>query len=183
MPTTEGPAEALAPEDPKRSTVKHHRDFSVVAAPGGEIRVVSVASEGEVKADALDDVQSGFDRLGTIALGAVGQLDASGERGGRVVVRGKALHLVGSSALIRANTYGTGDGLGVNVAVDDLLISGQRSGIFSSSAPTLTRVDPDSIELGDAGPITLRVASLEIRDAGRVVSDNSGAGSGGQVDS
>jgi filamentous hemagglutinin family protein len=159
--------------------------FSGLQASAGEMRVISVASEGEIVAGApvgaLDAALGEFDRLGTIVLGDFGMLDVSGERGGRVVVRGESLQVGGFSSAIRAHTHGTGDGLGIDVGVDHLLISGSRSRITANSALS-PFFDTDLNELGDAGSIKISVDTLEIRRGGRVESSTSGAGMGGLIE-
>jgi filamentous hemagglutinin family protein len=145
-------------------------DLSTLRARSGEIRVVSVASEGEVVTGALDDVPDSFDQLGTIRLGNSSQLETSGEGGGSIAVRSDSLQLDGVNAALRANTGGGRDGIGIDVVVDDLVINGHGSGIFANSAGA-----------GNGGSIELRVGTLRIRDGGRLGINVSSSGSGGAI--
>jgi filamentous hemagglutinin family protein len=83
-----------------------------LSAPGGQINLASVASPGEVLVRTLDyapnvNAQS-FGALGTIQLTQKSVLDASGDGGGTVLIRGG--RFVIDDSTISANTTGPGIG-------------------------------------------------------------------------
>ena len=75
-------------------------------AAAGAVKLVSVASFGEVRLGALDLLPSTFDQLGTIRLLGGSLIDSSGVGGGEVVIRGGRLEMQGPDARIRSFTLG-----------------------------------------------------------------------------
>lgn len=138
-------------------------DGGVVQALGGQINLVSVRSAGEVPVDpsalSLPDFNTAFPQQGQITIQNGAQIDASGEGGGRIVIRGGRLLLDNSK--IQANTTGATDGQGIDIAVVnelELLNGGQINSLSTSG-------------LGAGGNINLTAASLRV-DGGGVVDEN-----------
>ncbi len=101
-----------------------------VQSPAGQVKVVSVRSPGEVTVDpetqSVADFKTAFPQQGEINLNSGAQLDASGNGGGSIVIRGGRLTVDDSK--IQANTTGTTAGRDVDVAVVnnlDLVNGGQ----------------------------------------------------------
>jgi len=94
-------------------------DGGIVQAPQGRINIVSARSAGEVPVDpgALNAAQfsTAFPQQGQITLQNQAQLDASGDGGGRIVIRGGQLTV--DNSVIQANTLGATAGQGIDVAV------------------------------------------------------------------
>jgi filamentous hemagglutinin family protein len=90
-----------------------------VLAPAGEINVASVKSSGEIAADlsttTRSDFLAAFPQQGQINLQAGAKLDASGEGGGRIVIRGG--NLLVDNSRIEANSLGAGIGRGIDIAL------------------------------------------------------------------
>jgi filamentous hemagglutinin family protein len=135
-------------------------DGGLVQAPGGQINIASVQSAGEVAADlgtpSGAEFKTEFPQQGRITLQNSAQLDTSGNGGGRIVIRGGRL-LVDNSR-IEANTIGTADGQGIDVAVvDDLdvLNGGQINSVSTSG-------------LGAGGSINLSAGSIRLNGGGLV---------------
>jgi hypothetical protein len=96
-------------------------------APGGRIDMVSVASPEEVLPNAADLGMASFARLGRIEVShasserpvidgnEIGNVDASGEGGGRIFIRGG--QFVADNAFIFADTRGSGEGQGMDIGV------------------------------------------------------------------
>jgi filamentous haemagglutinin family N-terminal domain len=96
-------------------------------APAGRIDIASVASKGEVVTNAPDLGASSFEKLGKIEIShssssrpeiagdVIGNVDASGEGGGRVFIRGG--EFVADSAFVFADTRGGGEGQGIDIGV------------------------------------------------------------------
>src|SRR5262245_54341711 len=89
-----------------------------VQSARGQINVVSVQSAGEVPVDpaapSAAEFKAAFPQQGQINLQNKTQLDASGTGGGHIVIRGGRLTVDDSK--IQANTTGTADGRGIDVA-------------------------------------------------------------------
>ncbi len=135
-------------------------DGGLVRAPGGQISLASVQSAGEVPVDpaasSLAGFKATFPQQGQIDLQNGAQLEASGEGGGRIVIRGGRL-LVDNSK-IQANTTGAGTGQGIDIAVVkdvELLNGGQINSISTAG-------------LGAGGNISLNAASLRLDGGGLV---------------
>lgn len=135
-------------------------DGGLIQAPGGRINAVSVASPGEVPVDprsvTLPDFSTAFPTQGDIALTTGARLDANGDGGGRIVIRGG--HLTVDDSKIQANTTGATDGQGVDIGVTgafDLLNGGQVS-------------SQSTLGLGSGGDIQITAGSIHIDGAGRV---------------
>ena len=138
-------------------------DGGFVQAPGGQINLASVQSPGEVPVDpatpSLPDFNAAFPQQGQVTLQNGARLDASGNGGGRIVIRGGQL-LVDNSK-IEANTTGTGEGQGIDIAVVNnlnLLNGGQINSI-------------STLGLGAGGNITVNAQSLRV-DGGGLVDEN-----------
>src|SRR5437763_3561 len=82
------------------------------------VNLVSVKSPGEVTCDAANPTAtspdlSAFKQQGDISLINSALIDVSGEHSGEVMIRGGRLMLENSCIL--ANTFGQGDGQGIDV--------------------------------------------------------------------
>jgi filamentous hemagglutinin family protein len=139
-------------------------DGAVIQSPGGQINVASVQSAGEipVNPDSLSasGFASAFPQAGQIQMQNSAQLDASGDGGGQIVIRGGSLTVDNSQ--IVANTTGSGNGRGIDVAVSgslDLLNGGQITSISTQG-------------LGNGGNINVDAGSITLNGGGVV--DNSG---------
>jgi filamentous hemagglutinin family protein len=132
-------------------------------AAGGRINLVSVNSAGEVPVDplALTPAQfnTAFPVQGQITLQNGALVDASGDGGGRIVIRGGNL-LIDSSS-IQANTTGNTDGKGIDIAVPGNLTLSNGGQIDSFS----------TLGLGAGGDININASSITL-DGGGLVDDN-----------
>lgn len=138
-------------------------DAGSILAPGGEITIASVKSAGEVPVSpasvSVADFKTSFPQQGDVHLQNLAQIDASGDSGGSIVIRGG--RLVVENSKIQANATGAGDAVGVDVAVVanlDLLNGGQ-----------ITSLSPSGI--GAGGNITLNAGSIQL-DGGGAVDDS-----------
>ncbi|HSU56427.1 MAG TPA: filamentous hemagglutinin N-terminal domain-containing protein, partial [Candidatus Dormibacteraeota bacterium] len=137
-------------------------DGGSVKAAGGQINVVSVHSAGEVPVDpkSLSAAQftSTFAEQGPILMQNAAQLDASGEGGGRIVIRGGSL--VVDSSKINSDTTGAlaGQGIDVSVVGDLNLVNGGQ--LTSLSTPGL----------GAGGDINVSAKNIRL-DGGGVIDD------------
>ena len=98
-------------------------------APGGQIHLASVASPGEILADTLDQAPNvngqTFGALGTVQVSQKSVIDASGDGGGTVRIRGGRFVLDDST--ISANTTGEVNGIMENGPGEgiDIQVSGE----------------------------------------------------------
>jgi len=184
-----------------------------VQSPGGQINVVSVQSAGEVPVDPPKQSVAGFNtafpQQGKITLQDAAQVDASGEGGGLIVIRGGSL--VVDNSTIQANTTGATAGQGIDIAVVsdlDLLNGGQINslstmGLGNAGNINLTaqsiRLDGGgfpamsqiSTATGDqflgggpakGGDIVIHTGSLELANNAQISSATFGAGNAGRID-
>jgi filamentous hemagglutinin family protein len=138
-------------------------DGGLVQAPGGQINLASVQSLGEVPVDpaapSVAEFKTAFPQQGQITMQNGAQLNASGEGGGRIVIRGGRL-LVDNSK-IEANTIGANDGQGIDVAVvnDLALLNGGQIKALSPAG------------FGAGGNINVSAQSV-LLDGGGAVDEN-----------
>ncbi|MGH8594882.1 MAG: filamentous hemagglutinin N-terminal domain-containing protein, partial [Gammaproteobacteria bacterium] len=142
---------------------------SFLSAPSGRINLASVASSGEASLGTTGLGTHAFTQLGQITLSNNGFIATDGPGGGRIFVRGG--RLVADSAFISANTLGDRDGQGIDIDIAGELRLDNRSFI---QAVTF-------IGGGDAGDISLRAGSVEVRAASQIVTFTLGAGDSGNA--
>jgi filamentous hemagglutinin family protein len=171
-------------------------------ALSGRIQLVSVASPGEVGFSRLElapELQvDSLTRLGRLALSQGALLDASGNGGGTVLLRGGHFLMDGSS--IHANTLGDLDGasVGIDIRVAAEAVIVNQAGITTESlgaghagelrlVASSVHLDdsflgsiPSSIS-GTAGNIDVRVGRLTLTDGARISSDAHNTGPAGDV--
>ncbi|HUK82255.1 MAG TPA: filamentous hemagglutinin N-terminal domain-containing protein [Verrucomicrobiae bacterium] len=138
-------------------------DGGSVQSPAGQINMVSVQSAGEAPADpttlSVAAFNAAFPRQGEINLQNGAQVDASGDGGGRIVIRGGAL--LTDNSLIQANTTGATDGRGIDIAVVNDLNLANGGQINSLS----------TMGLGAGGNISITAGSIRL-DGGGLTDDN-----------
>lgn len=165
-------------------------DGGSLQSPGGQINVVSVKSAGEVQVDPatlnVADFNSTVPRQGQIVLQNGAQLDASGEGGGRIVIRGGSLTVDNSK--IKSNTTGASDGQDIDVAVVDelnLLNGGQITTIstLGFGAGGDININAQSIRLDGGGAVDDQTffPSTQISTGTGVLFDGGGPARGGDI--
>ncbi len=182
-------------------------DPATLAAPSGQLRLVSVASPGETASQpsmARPVVAvEGFARLGTITMIDDALVDVSGDGGGRVQIRGRALNADGSQ--LRADTEGAMPGGRIDVQVKTFMITsggtlsvnmlspstgtavGGEVSIVATDQVTLTgrnnSIESFTNSSRHAGPIELTTGRLTLTDNSKITSATSAisGGNAGQV--
>jgi filamentous hemagglutinin family protein len=147
---------------------------STLRAPSGRLQLASVASPGEVRFSPLElapDLQTdGVPRLGRLELSQGALLEASGEGGGTVLIRGGVVHILDRSQIL-ATTRGSRDGHALGVD-----LHGAEETVIRGGALLQTGTQG----AGRAGAIRLTGGRLQIRDA-TVSSASGNAGRAGDV--
>jgi filamentous hemagglutinin family protein len=159
-----------------------------LSAPGGEIALISVGSQGVVhhqaNSPAILPTLEGFSGLGSITVqNTVIDTSADSPGGGRIIIRGGQLMVLDSR--ISSDSSGNGVGQGIDIAVENnVTLSGT------------TNITSNANDNADAGPINLQAGSLTIRTPnanspsivleqanifGGITTANRGTGSGGQI--
>ena len=145
-----------------------------VAAPGGRITIASVASGGEVGVPAAEQTpvldMGAFARLGTITLRDNARLEASGTRGGTVVIRGGRLSMDGGQIVANRGEE-PGASPGIDMQITD-------AAVFTNKALLTTEAGGT----GKAGDIHLTANQVEVHEV-RVgsVARHASSGSAGNV--
>jgi large exoprotein involved in heme utilization and adhesion len=183
---------------------------ATIHAPGGRIDVAAVGSAGEVWPTATDLALQGFGAMGTLTMTrepfgktTLGDLDASGESGGTIFIRGG--RWVNRGSLTRSDVYGDQNGGTINIVVtgevlfNDAVLRGYSVG--KGKGVTIILDVPGRLELngasriitgasgaGDAGDVNISARDLFVdgRDSEHLVgigsrSESSSTGAGGQV--
>ena len=144
-----------------------------LSALGGQIRLVSAMSAGEVALTPGGQPPSpgveSFARLGTIAIRDALMTTSSSAGGGTVVIRGGRVLV--NNASLASDTLGDRDGAarGIDIAV--------RKDIVTQGSLIRT----DTLGAGDAGDIHIRAGRLHLQDNSALVSRTSGRGRGGTL--
>lgn len=135
-------------------------DGASIQSPGGQINVASVQSAGELPVNLglliASCFVSAFPQAGQIQMQNSAQLNASGDGGGQIVIRGGSLTIDNSQ--IVANTTGSGNGQGIDIAVSgnlNLLNGGQITSITTQG-------------LGNGGNINVNAGSITLNGGGAV---------------
>ncbi len=182
---------------------------ATIRAPGGRVNLVSVKSAGELALDVTDFTAlpntGAFSALGQITVqnaGAVqSTVDASGDGGGQVVIRGGTL--VVQNSVIAANTLGESAGKGIDINVTgDLIVSGGaiatdtsgsgNGGALNVTAGSITLnaagnsvsgilSDTEAGASGNGGTVSITTPTLDILNGARVSAATGGMGNGGNV--
>lgn len=154
---------------------------SSLTAPGGQIAMASVGSPGEILADTLDQASNIHGQTvgsrGTIQISDQAGIDASGENGGTVLIRGGRL-VLNQNSRIEANTLGAGNSGRVDIEVsENVLIAGTgvqaetQSGIFVKTEGE-----------GQGGEIAISARTVEMTDGGHMSVSTRGAGDAGTME-
>ena len=141
-----------------------------LSAPGGRIQIVSVASAGDVVLSPNLNV-SAIPSLGRVDLSNSARVDASGDPGGTVIIRGGRLSMDQGST-IAANTTGIANGAATAVdlqASGDIVIGG-GAGINVQTSGS-----------GAAGDVDIAAGRLEVKDAAFIQSITNRGGVGGDI--
>ncbi|MCP4702202.1 MAG: filamentous hemagglutinin N-terminal domain-containing protein [Gammaproteobacteria bacterium] len=160
--------------------------FSYLAAPGGRIDLVSLASPGKVPVNpdamaddasrkfgavTIRDTTSGMDNF----YRDIANVDASGAGGGKIYIR--AGRIILDNGYVFADTLGEQDGQGITVkAADELtLINGARitSDVFENKIFEKTT--------GNAGNINLTAKRIILADGSQAGSTSRAPGRGGDI--
>ncbi len=177
---------------------------ATLAAPSGQLHLVSVASPGEavlVSAAESDVTVESFARLGRLRLIDDALVNVSGNAGGTVRIRGAQLEV--DDSRIRADTEGDMSGGLIDVQVEVLKISSggrlsvnTRNGSTSPEDAGLVSIvatnrvnlsgNRSSIEAltrgsGHAGRVTIETQQLVVTDGGEVNTDTKASGNAGQI--
>jgi len=106
-----------APDGPPFVEVTQTTPLGSLSAPAGRINLISIASEGEVTTD-HGPTDHGPTTTDQITLSDKSLIDVSGTGGGSVFIRGG--QFVARDSMIRADTLGDKDGIGVDIRADDI---------------------------------------------------------------
>jgi filamentous hemagglutinin family protein len=153
---------------------------------GGRIELGSIAGAGNVSLTAMEKGFSlgyeGVANFGDIQLLKASAVDASGEGGGEIEIRGKRVILRDGSQIEATRLQrGFGGKLIVN-ASDVVELSGTTADNPGDNRRFPSSLSVDNREVGDIpGELTINTRQLIIRPGGRISASNSGQGTGGNI--
>ncbi|NER29500.1 MAG: S-layer family protein [Symploca sp. SIO1C4] len=161
-------------------------DGATLKSAGGRIELGSVFGSGQVS---LNNIENGFSlgyedvtEFGDIQLSKATAVDASGESGGEIVVKGRQVRLEGGSQ-IEVTTLDTAPGGKLQVFASELLE------IIGSTAdnPQDNRRNPSSLAVDNRedglipGELTIDTKRLIVRNGARISASNLRGGVGGNI--
>jgi filamentous hemagglutinin family protein len=175
-----------------------------IAAPGGQVNVVSVASRGEAvfdPAQAQPDVAvSGLDQLGTVKIVDGSEIDVLGtDGGGKVSIRGGRLLI--DSALVQGGTIEEtgGNRIGIDIDISDE-VALNHGAILGTKADTAGRhagdievttgnlrmedvslVTSETVSEGDAGALVIKAKNIQLSSGAQIGNATFGPGQGETV--
>ena len=156
-------------------------DGGAIASSGGNVELGSVAENSFVVLEAFGaGFRANYDsveQFQDIQLTDLASVDASGEGGGNINVRGRNIRLFDGSA-ITSNTLGSVDGETITVEASDLVeISGSdRTGTkvdfllidFEIFFPLASQIASSTFGAGKAGDIEIITNNLQLIDGGEI---------------
>jgi filamentous hemagglutinin family protein len=181
-----------------REPLRTEGALRTLRAMGGEIQLASIAAAGEVPVNLEDFPGTAGVRLGWVEI-SQGYLDASGNGGGAVRIRGGQLRVDGS--WLRADNIDSreGMGLGIDLRITDEVVVTHGSFITANSQGAGRARDlqltAGSVQLeqaaissntggaGAAGAVTVKAGRMTLREGGTIASNvlEGGTGPGGSV--
>ncbi len=135
-----------------------------LSAPGGHVHLASVASSGEVLAGSLDFAPNvngqSFGALGTINISQQSVIDASGDGGGTVVIRGG--RFVIDDSRISANIIGPATGQFVGTPGQGIDIQVSQDAMIQNEAVLQTNVMGDFPSAVGSGGVHITADRIQI---------------------
>ncbi len=153
---------------------------------GGRIELGSVAKAGVVQ---LTTAPRGFvlsydtaPSLGNLQLTRATSVDASGNRGGEIHIRGRQITIQGGSQ-IEASTLSNAPGGNLQVTADDLVeVSGTTADNPQDNRRFPSSISADNRQAGQTpGALTITTRRLVVRNGARISASTSGTGVGGNL--
>jgi filamentous hemagglutinin family protein len=172
----------------------------------GQINLVSAKAAGDV---AIDPVTGAVDAhsigtQGRIDINSGAMVDASGEGGGQVMIRGGRLVIVDQGTSVKADTLGAQNGRGIDVELTEGLelrngaqittstFGTGKGGDIAITAPSILlegdsfentpRIASETFSLGTGGSIILRADSLTLNAAAEISTSTFGPANAGKID-
>jgi filamentous hemagglutinin family protein len=177
-----------------------------ITSANGQINLVSAKSAGEV---AIDPVSGAVDAhsigtQGRIDINGGAMVDASGDGGGQIVIRGGQLVIAGQGTSVKADTLGAQDGRGIDIELTegmelrngaqittstfgtgkggDIAITAPSILLQGDSFPDTPSIASETSSSGTGGSIVLHADSMTLKDAAQISTSTSGAGNAGKID-
>jgi filamentous hemagglutinin family protein len=172
----------------------------------GQINLASAKAAGEV---ALDPVTGAIDAhsvptQGRIDINSGAMVDASGEGGGQIVIRGGKLVIADQGTSVKADTLGAQDGRGIDIELTQGLelrngaqittstFGTGKGGDIAVTAPSILlqgdsfddtpSIASETFSTGTGGSIIFRADTVSLKDAAQISTSTFGAGNAGKID-
>lgn len=156
---------------------RNSRDDSPnLGAPSGRVNLVSVGSPGEVIPNVPGEPPAlnveTFERLGEVTISNGALIDASGDGGGTVLIRGGRLLVDGSCIFADTLEERSGAEIGIDIQVTEDIVL--KNGSFITT-------DALRESIGDAGTVVVEARQVTVTADGSISSFTNGPGQGGSV--
>jgi filamentous hemagglutinin family protein len=172
----------------------------------GQINLASAKAAGEV---AINPVSGAVDAhaigtKGRIDINSGAMVDASGEGGGQIVIRGGRLVIADQGTSVKADTLGGQDGRGIDIELTEGLevrngaqittssFGSGKGGDIAITAPSILlegdsfddtpRIASETFSSGTGGSIILRADSVTLNAAAEISTSTFGAANAGTID-
>jgi filamentous hemagglutinin family protein len=172
----------------------------------GQINLVSAKAAGDV---AIDPVTGAVDAhliptQGRIDINSGAMVDASGEGGGQIVIRGGQLVIADQGTSVKADTLGAQDGRGIDIELTeglelrngaqittstfgtgkggDIVINAPSILLEGDSFDDTPSIASETFSSGTGGSIVLHADSVTLKDAAAISTSTSGGGNAGKID-
>jgi large exoprotein involved in heme utilization and adhesion len=172
----------------------------------GQINLVSAKAAGEV---AMDPVTGTLDAhsiptQGRIDINSGAMVDASGEGGGQIVIRGGQLVVADTGTAVKADTLGAQNGRGIDIELTEGLelrngaqittstLGTGKGGDIAITAPSILlegdsfddtpSIASETFSSGTGGSIILRADSVTLNAAAQISTSTFGAANAGKID-
>jgi len=178
------------------------KNAASIRAADGQINIASIASQGEVDLALENTSVDNVDELGNISLNNKATIDASGNSGGRIVIRSGALMLDDASML--ANTLAMADQSAANIDIktkntvqlDNNANITANLKMFAGGTPGGIDIETDALQVkntsairseaegfsaGSAGDIVVKAKNIELDNYSTISTSAAGAGDSGDI--
>ncbi|NOZ52156.1 MAG: filamentous hemagglutinin N-terminal domain-containing protein [Gammaproteobacteria bacterium] len=173
-----------------------------LSAPNGRVNIASAASQGEMDITPEDTDPTAFVNYANINLSSESTIDASGNTGGRVVIRGNQLTL--QSATISADTMvsATQTMPNIDIKTNDSITVDKQSKITADLKPAASgtpggitiethqlsvqnqsaiQSETESLSTGNAGNISIDAKHIDINERSKISTSTSSTGNSGAI--
>jgi len=178
------------------------KEGASIKAADGQIRIASAGSDGEINFALENTTIDNVGESGTISLNNKSLIDASGNAGGRVIIRGGTLTLDDANIAAHTLTLATETAPNIDIKTKSAVQLDNQSSItanlkmFAGGSPGGINIETENLQVkntsairseaegfsaGSAGDIVVTAKSIELDNYSTISTSTAGAGDSGNI--